>query len=463
MINQRRVWASADEATYGPMPDFAANPDGWNRRITIRIVALCKRHGIALKDTQKAILAESVHAAASLDKLGDTDVTLVQAAVVIRRRKATTRRHQRAIAGLSAYAGSLGLPPTNIKVSGIIRDYAVKIDPPDVAGGKAALDALAAKSRHAPTKPVPSELDNYFPRNTNEPAKEDEMTDNTKQQTARVWAQLWPQLYEVYDTFDVTDKRPKSAVIHDLLGVESLSDFPADVTDAEIVNRLYAELERRYKSRQIPGSVANMPDERPSTLEAHAYALETPIVESTRQNEGNPANVAATGGYTEQTPFVVLLDLHHASGIALRFTVRAWSAEQLLERVEDLTATFGAKGFTSQRPASAQAHDNTNGNGAAYQAPADERGGLAPCVLIEIGSSYTGGKPQLNFVIDGMEHPLRFTRPDQMVKMLSKVRKSNGEAFTGSDLVIGRKFAGNWSVKWQQGEKYRDVLDVVPA
>ncbi|HEV8525451.1 MAG TPA: hypothetical protein VGQ71_13215 [Terriglobales bacterium] len=90
-------------------------------------------------------------------------------------------------------------------------------------------------------------------------------------------------------------------------------------------------------------------------------------------------------------------------------------------------------------------------------------------MMIKVGKSYTGNKPQLQFEVDGFEKPLTYTKDDagQLAKILDKVRKGDGSAFTAADLTDGRKFGGAWSVNWAKNEKdgktYTNVMSIEPA
>lgn len=80
------------------------------------------------------------------------------------------------------------------------------------------------------------------------------------------------------------------------------------------------------------------------------------------------------------------------------------------------------------------------------------------CQMIEVGTSFTGGKTQLKFHCKGMDHPLSFTKPmGEMAKLLAPL------GYTQAHIVVGEKYPASAMVKWEQGEKYRNVLAVRPA
>ena len=95
-------------------------------------------------------------------------------------------------------------------------------------------------------------------------------------------------------------------------------------------------------------------------------------------------------------------------------------------------------------------------------------GGSAGCVAIEVGTTYTGGKPALKFNCDGYELPLQFAKqPPEMIKLLSKVKHGTAP-FIAEDLTVGRKFGGAWIVIWKDelgkdSKMHRNVIDVLPA
>lgn len=91
-----------------------------------------------------------------------------------------------------------------------------------------------------------------------------------------------------------------------------------------------------------------------------------------------------------------------------------------------------------------------------------EDGGTAHAVLMKVGKSYSGGKPQLQFECEGLEHPLSYTRPvPDMVKLLAGVGK-----YTPDMMTDGKKWAVNYLIDWKlgdpngEGKRYRNVIAV---
>lgn len=86
----------------------------------------------------------------------------------------------------------------------------------------------------------------------------------------------------------------------------------------------------------------------------------------------------------------------------------------------------------------------------------------AQCVMIEVGTSYQGNKPQLKFSCNGLEHPLTFTKDvNEMAKLLAPL------GFTAAHMVIGQKYPVNCIVTYTEsskdGKTYKNVQSVKPA
>lgn len=153
------------------------------------------------------------------------------------------------------------------------------------------------------------------------------------------------------------------------------------------------------------------------------------------------------------------------------FTIRARPGEPLDRyafRVDQAIKKFSAMGIiksgnAEQAPAASQPQPVANGT--TPQPPQDANGGTAHAVLMKVGLSYTGNKPQLQFECDGMEHPLSFTRPvADMIKLLAAVGK-----YTPEMLANGKKYGVDYLVDWQLGEpnaegkRYRNIVAVRPT
>jgi hypothetical protein len=99
------------------------------------------------------------------------------------------------------------------------------------------------------------------------------------------------------------------------------------------------------------------------------------------------------------------------------------------------------------------------GQAAPPEPPAPTNGGMdAACALIEVGTSYQGGKTQLKFHCDGMEHPLTYTKAvGDMVRLLAPL------GFTAAHIVVGKKYSVPCIVTYEKSEKYRNVVSVRKA
>lgn len=87
---------------------------------------------------------------------------------------------------------------------------------------------------------------------------------------------------------------------------------------------------------------------------------------------------------------------------------------------------------------------------------------VAQCVMIEIGTSYQGGKTQLKFNCNGIEHPLTYTREiGDMVKLLAPL------GFTAAHIVVGQKYPVSCRVTYHEnskdGKTYKNVDRVEAA
>lgn len=97
--------------------------------------------------------------------------------------------------------------------------------------------------------------------------------------------------------------------------------------------------------------------------------------------------------------------------------------------------------------------------GATVPTPGAQR---VQCVMIEVGTSYTGGKTQLKFNCNGLEHPLTYTKAvGDMVKLLAPL------GFTASHIVVGQKYPVNCFVTYHEntndGKTYKNVDKVEAA
>lgn len=86
----------------------------------------------------------------------------------------------------------------------------------------------------------------------------------------------------------------------------------------------------------------------------------------------------------------------------------------------------------------------------------------AACMMIEVGTSFQGNKPQLKFYVAGFDKPLTYTRPiEDMVKLLTPL------GFTAAHIIIGQRYTVNAVVthaaSTKDGKTYHNVVSVRAA
>jgi hypothetical protein len=151
----------------------------------------------------------------------------------------------------------------------------------------------------------------------------------------------------------------------------------------------------------------------------------------------------------------------------LMLTVRSRpgeSGDSYLIRFDTMLKKLGERGF-NVKPSSGNAAPLTApGEPSPAPVTGNAKGGTAHAVLMKVGLSYSGNKPQLQFECDGMEHPLSYTRPvADMIKLLALVGQ-----YTPDQLTNGKKYAVNYRVDWELGEptsdgkRYRNIVAVRP-
>lgn len=87
----------------------------------------------------------------------------------------------------------------------------------------------------------------------------------------------------------------------------------------------------------------------------------------------------------------------------------------------------------------------------------------AHAVLMEIGESYKGNKPQLVFHCDGLADPLKMTSRDTGVSSLIKALNRVGN-YLPDGLTKGRKYNVDYVIHWcwSEDSKYRNIIDIFP-
>lgn len=159
-------------------------------------------------------------------------------------------------------------------------------------------------------------------------------------------------------------------------------------------------------------------------------------------------------------------------GIRGQFTVRVRPgdlAEDFLWRIDKVLEKCLAHGWGA-----GEGQQVAVSTGAATQAPPPPattpsappaNGGTARAVLMKVGKSYKGDKPQLQFECDGMKDPLRFTKSvPEMIKLLNGVGQ-----YTGDMLTEGKKYAVNYLIDWEYGPpndkgiQYQNITQIRPG
>jgi hypothetical protein len=178
-----------------------------------------------------------------------------------------------------------------------------------------------------------------------------------------------------------------------------------------------------------------------------------------------------------ESPISMNWTMYDKRGAQVQITMRAGIDAEIVKRVFNARAEFveqvlkDERGWTMQRTAAPNAEAPTPPTHAAQiaaeagaspqavaevqAARADNGRGVADCAMIEVGTSYKGGKTQLKFYVDGFEHPLTYTREvGDMVKLLTPL------GFAAAHIVVGKKYAVKARVTWEQNDKYKNVVSV---
>lgn len=153
-------------------------------------------------------------------------------------------------------------------------------------------------------------------------------------------------------------------------------------------------------------------------------------------------------------------------GYDWQLTVRAGDNKSFVEKVDGLMKWLDARTDkalnvepTAPTMAAPQAPAPIPQNGPKASGPFQR----VQCVMIEIGTSYTGGKTQLKFNCNGLEHPLTYTKAvGDMVKLLAPL------GFTAAHIVVGQKYTVNCFVTYHKsansdGKEYNNVDKVEAA
>ena len=181
-----------------------------------------------------------------------------------------------------------------------------------------------------------------------------------------------------------------------------------------------------------------------------------------------------------ESPISMNWTMYDKRGAQVQITMRAGIDAEIVKQVFNARAEFieqvlkEERGWTIQRAITpnaeapipptraaqivAQAGASPQAIAEVQSAHADTGRGVAECAMIEIGTSYKGGKTQLKFHVDGFEHPITFTREvGDMVKLLTPL------GFTAAHIVVGKKYPVKARVNWEQNGQYKNVVSVQSA
>lgn len=143
----------------------------------------------------------------------------------------------------------------------------------------------------------------------------------------------------------------------------------------------------------------------------------------------------------------------------LTLTLRGESGREVLAKAEAVLAWLDKHAPVEAATVPAVAPPQPSTSVPAAAAGASE----SSCAMIEIGTAYKSGAPQLRFYVTGFEKPLTYTKSlAQMLALLSPL------GFTEKHLSIGQRYAVKALVKHQphtneDGKTYHNVLSVRPA
>ena len=217
-------------------------------------------------------------------------------------------------------------------------------------------------------------------------------------------------------------------------------------------------------------------------LEAERELTDQTTKEWQAQTETATAELAALKAACPpaESPISMNWTMYDKRGAQVQITMRAGIDAEIVKQVFNARAEFieqvlkEERGWTIQRAITpnaeapipptraaqivAQAGASPQAIAEVQSAHADTGRGVAECAMIEIGTSYKGGKTQLKFHVDGFEHPITFTREvGDMVKLLTPL------GFTAAHIVVGKKYPVKARVNWEQNGQYKNVVSVQSA
>lgn len=267
------------------------------------------------------------------------------------------------------------------------------------------------------------------------------------------------------------DDKARQSFVRASLGVDHLAKTPLSQEDATAKVKLSIDDDFAPTSTPAKTNVQNAPisnQEASNLNETQSTGVKTSEVVEMPPKAAIPIEEKH---YHTEAPYSCNFRMIDPHGVEAQHTVRANSVREGIAEYEWLLNYMLSHGYTianangrtySSAP-TASAPVPSNGNGASGDS------GIVPCMMIEVGTTFMGGKPALKFSCDGFENPLQYAKQTgEMVKLLGKVKQSNNAPFTAEDLVVGKKYGGAWRVAWKDamgsdGKMHHNVESVMPA
>lgn len=158
----------------------------------------------------------------------------------------------------------------------------------------------------------------------------------------------------------------------------------------------------------------------------------------TRDELGANWTIRARPGENGQSFF------HRADNFLQYAIAHGWKLPPAPQAAPPMTQTLTAPVSTGTTVPPAPAATPANANGA------------CTCVLMKVGKSYKGDKPQLVFEVKEQTDPLKFTGKtvDDLIRFLSPVGQ-----YTPAHLVIGAKFNVDYILRWSRSAdgRYQNI------
>lgn len=213
--------------------------------------------------------------------------------------------------------------------------------------------------------------------------------------------------------------------------------------------KIDAKLATMIKAREKPVESENDPQSHQEAENSHED------VDNRATDEiASPVTYASQEAYPHlYAGNEVSFSMFTATGIEMRYTLRAETADDLAKMVEDQYAVCAKRGYkavpTSVEAKSAQM--SATPSTASTPANAGDTQ-TAKCVLIKPSQGFNPPhNPLLEFTVQGLDKPIKITKKivDQ-VKALANIRKLDGSLFVEADLQIGELHAGMWLVEYKK-------------